>query len=433
MFDFYAPSWAGVSDVARDLVRRLLQRDPTARPTSAEVVEHPWFRELGIADAPSPGGRSVDGKPRSYVGARDERVILLQQAQATEASKLEERKGAVGGASAAYDGPGAEGSAPSSKPQPMRGIRLPPLRPGAAAAVLPDTSSARSAVPSPAAWLANHSLHYTSSSLHPHDAGGVRLQYSFDGDGRLISNQGAVLQPPPVGALDVSQRPSSDSALCPPAPFMVAPPPQVLAVSSRALLAVPEVAALLYPWGHYMASSDATAEGCSPSSRGLLVPGSGTAHTASAAGGDRTHSGSWTHTQVESAQSQEGASLDPRYLYRRTFHRGGAALPQHQWARSLSTARGQHLERSPDVLRAMTVPTPAASGVGTDAPAAAAAAGVGFGPPSSWSWYPGHSAVPMAWMGYGGPGALQQPSVGCWLPPGVVDDQTPAAGSAAGQ
>lgn len=40
---FPEDSWAGVSPVARDFVRHLLRVDGAARPSAAEVLEHPWL------------------------------------------------------------------------------------------------------------------------------------------------------------------------------------------------------------------------------------------------------------------------------------------------------------------------------------------------------------------------------------------------------
>ena len=35
--------WSRVSPAAQDLLRRLLDKDPTARLDSSEVLDHPWF------------------------------------------------------------------------------------------------------------------------------------------------------------------------------------------------------------------------------------------------------------------------------------------------------------------------------------------------------------------------------------------------------
>lgn len=43
-FEFEAKDWEGVSDDAKDLVRRLLVLDPDDRMTAAEAVRHPWLK-----------------------------------------------------------------------------------------------------------------------------------------------------------------------------------------------------------------------------------------------------------------------------------------------------------------------------------------------------------------------------------------------------
>lgn len=50
-FDFSSPYWDGVSESAKDLVRKLLTVDPTKRLTSAEILKHPWVAG-GASSAP---------------------------------------------------------------------------------------------------------------------------------------------------------------------------------------------------------------------------------------------------------------------------------------------------------------------------------------------------------------------------------------------
>ena len=44
-----AEYWANVSDLARDFVRSCLTVDPTNRPTSAELLQHPWLKQYATA------------------------------------------------------------------------------------------------------------------------------------------------------------------------------------------------------------------------------------------------------------------------------------------------------------------------------------------------------------------------------------------------
>ncbi|KAL6197931.1 hypothetical protein ACLB2K_027723 [Fragaria x ananassa] len=47
--DFESQPWPSISDGAKDLVRKMLTRDPKKRITSLKVLEHPWLREGGEA------------------------------------------------------------------------------------------------------------------------------------------------------------------------------------------------------------------------------------------------------------------------------------------------------------------------------------------------------------------------------------------------
>lgn len=47
--DLETKPWPSISSSAKDLVRRMLKRDPQSRITAAQVLEHPWIREGGEA------------------------------------------------------------------------------------------------------------------------------------------------------------------------------------------------------------------------------------------------------------------------------------------------------------------------------------------------------------------------------------------------
>ncbi|XP_027184466.1 calcium-dependent protein kinase-like [Coffea eugenioides] len=47
--DFESPPWPSISNIAKDLVRKMLTMDPKKRITSAQVLEHPWIRVGGEA------------------------------------------------------------------------------------------------------------------------------------------------------------------------------------------------------------------------------------------------------------------------------------------------------------------------------------------------------------------------------------------------
>ncbi|KAL0379128.1 UNVERIFIED_CONTAM: Calcium-dependent protein kinase [Sesamum radiatum] len=47
--DFRRKPWPGISNAAKDFVRKLLMKDPRARLTAAQALSHPWVREGGEA------------------------------------------------------------------------------------------------------------------------------------------------------------------------------------------------------------------------------------------------------------------------------------------------------------------------------------------------------------------------------------------------
>ncbi|KAL5998606.1 Calcium-dependent protein kinase 15 [Asimina triloba] len=49
--DFTSEPWPSISQSAKDLIRKMLTKDPKKRITAAEVLEHPWMREDGAASA----------------------------------------------------------------------------------------------------------------------------------------------------------------------------------------------------------------------------------------------------------------------------------------------------------------------------------------------------------------------------------------------
>ena len=40
--------WKGVSEMAKDLIHRLIVRDPSLRLTAAESLQHPWIVNVEI-------------------------------------------------------------------------------------------------------------------------------------------------------------------------------------------------------------------------------------------------------------------------------------------------------------------------------------------------------------------------------------------------
>ncbi|KAG2500351.1 hypothetical protein HYH03_001925 [Edaphochlamys debaryana] len=77
---FSGPEWRGLSREARDLVSRMLDRNPGTRITAAEALEHPWFQRWKNAPPSAPAGStstsaaastaSAPGSPRRDAGQR---------------------------------------------------------------------------------------------------------------------------------------------------------------------------------------------------------------------------------------------------------------------------------------------------------------------------------------------------------------------------
>lgn len=58
--DFVGPAWAPVSEAAKDLIRQLLQPDPSSRATVHDALAHKWFSAPKVTDSfrfPMPSSR----------------------------------------------------------------------------------------------------------------------------------------------------------------------------------------------------------------------------------------------------------------------------------------------------------------------------------------------------------------------------------------
>ncbi len=44
-YSFPEEQWGEISDLARDLVKRLLVMDPNRRLTAAQALQHPWLQD----------------------------------------------------------------------------------------------------------------------------------------------------------------------------------------------------------------------------------------------------------------------------------------------------------------------------------------------------------------------------------------------------
>jgi len=60
------PAWEHISEDAKDLVRSLLQLDPSARPTAAQVLEHEWIKHLAPRSAGTALGLHIIENLKSF-------------------------------------------------------------------------------------------------------------------------------------------------------------------------------------------------------------------------------------------------------------------------------------------------------------------------------------------------------------------------------
>ena len=48
-YEFPSPYWDDISEAAKDLVRKLLVKDPKQRLTAVQILEHPWIKNQDVA------------------------------------------------------------------------------------------------------------------------------------------------------------------------------------------------------------------------------------------------------------------------------------------------------------------------------------------------------------------------------------------------
>lgn len=46
---FSGPEWSKISPAAKGCVAKMLERDPSKRPSALELLQHPWVKENGVA------------------------------------------------------------------------------------------------------------------------------------------------------------------------------------------------------------------------------------------------------------------------------------------------------------------------------------------------------------------------------------------------
>jgi len=49
-YDFDDPAWDDVSDAPKDIIRRLLVKEPSERLTAKQLLDHPWVKGIGVGE-----------------------------------------------------------------------------------------------------------------------------------------------------------------------------------------------------------------------------------------------------------------------------------------------------------------------------------------------------------------------------------------------
>lgn len=94
--DFKRSCWEGISPEARDFVAQLLAKDPVARPSAKQALQHPWLRgsarersvgrQLSLAVVQriqarryvSPAGDFSSAMPSQSLHAQKQNVVALR-------------------------------------------------------------------------------------------------------------------------------------------------------------------------------------------------------------------------------------------------------------------------------------------------------------------------------------------------------------------
>jgi calcium-dependent protein kinase len=109
--------WRGISVQARELVSRMLERDPAARITAAQALQHPWLASaLGAPSSSSSSSSSSSagsdaGSDSSSSSSRANNVVPLSRSSSSGA-QLSPRQGAAG----------APGPLSPQRPSPLRSM-----------------------------------------------------------------------------------------------------------------------------------------------------------------------------------------------------------------------------------------------------------------------------------------------------------------------
>jgi serine/threonine protein kinase len=49
-YDFDDPAWDDVSEAPKEIIRKLLVKDPAQRLTASQLAEHPWVKGISVTE-----------------------------------------------------------------------------------------------------------------------------------------------------------------------------------------------------------------------------------------------------------------------------------------------------------------------------------------------------------------------------------------------
>ncbi len=172
-YDFPSPYWDGISESAKDLIRRLLVVDPARRMAAPDVLAHPWIRDSSSASHDTPLGSAVaelrkfNARRKFKAGIVAGRVIAAMKPSSGGASA----SSASASAASAPASPAAAGAKTATTAGSRAAAAV--LSSAAAAAASPSSSSSSSTTAAAAAAAPAKPSPTTSASPARAGAGGA--------------------------------------------------------------------------------------------------------------------------------------------------------------------------------------------------------------------------------------------------------------------
>ncbi|CAN0196035.1 unnamed protein product, partial [Phaeothamnion confervicola] len=75
-YKFLSPEWDDISAEAKELIRRLLHKDPAKRLTASQALVHPWFEKDTQANLKANTSR-INHRLRRFVGMNNMKKVAL--------------------------------------------------------------------------------------------------------------------------------------------------------------------------------------------------------------------------------------------------------------------------------------------------------------------------------------------------------------------